>query len=231
MSHKKSSSSNKSKKLPLIITLCILAGLVGGYFFIPAMEQSVNETWNILTSDDREKIRRWVNGFGWWGPVVIITTMILQTFLLFVPTVAMMIVTVLAYGPWWGSILAFTAVTVASSIGYIVGRYLGELFVRKLVGDKTENKIEDFIKDYGFGAVFLFRINSLLSNDAISFISGMLGMNFTTFITATISGITPLILLIAIFSQSMDELKTGMIWISVISLVGFGFYWWWGKNR
>lgn len=35
----------------------------------------------------------------------------------------------------------------------------------------------------------------------------------------------------ALFSQSMDELKTGLIWVSGFSLVALGFYIWWDRTR
>ena len=120
MSGEHSKQTKRNNNLPLMGSITILVILTLGYFSIPAMEQGIDEAWNVLTSSDQDKIHRWVNDFGWWGPAVIILTMIFQTFLLFVPTVAMMIVTVLAYGPWWGSLLAFVAVVLASSIGYIV---------------------------------------------------------------------------------------------------------------
>lgn len=215
----------------MIISAGIVAALILSYFFIPEVKEAFRKTWNILTSSDRDKIEEWVRQFGWWGPAVIIVVMILQTFLLFLPTIAFIVVIVLAYGPLWGSLLALISITVASMVGYGVGRLLGKLFVIRMIGRKTEDKIASFIGNYGFWAVFLVRFNSLLSNDAASFVAGMLGMNFTVFTLATLSGITPLILTIAWFGESVDDLKNGLIWISVISLLLFALYVWWDKNR
>ncbi|MBY5959076.1 TVP38/TMEM64 family protein [Membranicola marinus] len=231
MTDSPNSSANNKSQVPLIISAIIIALLIQGYFFIPEMRQGVNEAWNVLTSEDDKKIKQWVNGFGWLGPIVIIVTMVVQTFLLVVPTVALIVVAILAYGPWWGSLLALVAVLTASSVGYVVGKYLGRIFVDKMIGEKTEKKITAFIKDYGFWSVFLVRFNSLLSNDAISFVGGIVKMKFGKFITATAAGISPLIILIALFSQSMEDLKSGLIWVSVLSLAAFGFYLWWDKTR
>lgn len=218
-------------QIPLIISAGIVTALILSYFFIPEVKEAFRETWTILTSNDRDKIEEWVRQFGWWGPVVIILVMILQTFLLFLPTIAFIVVIVLTYGPLWGSLLALISITVASMVGYGVGRFLGKLFVIRMIGQKTEDKIASFIGAYGFWAVFLVRFNSLLSNDAVSFVAGMLGMNFMVFTLATLSGITPLILTIAWFGESVDDLKNGLIWISVISLLLFAMYVWWDKKR
>ncbi len=64
--------------------------------------------------------------------------------------------------------------------------------MKKILGTKTEGKIANFIDDYGFWAVFITRLNPFLSNDAISFVAGMLRMGYWKFISATLAGIAPL---------------------------------------
>ena len=142
-----------------------------------------------------------------------------------------MVVAILAYGPIWGSVIVFIAVYSASSVGYFIGKYVGTQFIVSLLGKKTLEKVSSFLEDYGFWAVLITRINPFLSNDAISFVAGILKMNYWKFITATLIGITPLIALIAITGQNTDSLKTGLLWGSLGSLLIFGGYIWWDKRR
>lgn len=225
------SSSPKKSKLPLYLSLLLVAILVICYFAIPSVNDFFNEAWNVLTSDDEARVKKWVEDFGWFGPVVIVLAMVIQMFLLVIPTILLMIVSTLAYGPFWGSIINFTAVIIASSVGYAIGKYLGLSFIERLLGEKTTKKITTFIEDYGFWAVVITRINPFLSNDAISFVAGILKMNYWKFISATSVGITPLILLIAITGQNTDSLKTGLLYGSIASLLIFGGYIWWDKQR
>ena len=88
-----------------------------------------------------------------------------------------------------------------------------------------------FLNNYGFWAVMITRINPFLSNDAISFIAGLLRMNYIKFITATLIGIAPLTLLIALTGRNIDSLKSGLLWGSLVSLVLFGLYIWWDKKQ
>lgn len=169
-------ASVKQSKLPLYISALIVVSLVLAYFFVPGVQDFLTEAWNVLTSDDNERIEAWVGNFGWFGPVVLVLAMILQMFLLVIPTIALMVVSVLAYGPIFGSIIILVAVFSASSVGYFIGRYFGPLIVEKLIGHKNEKKIGDFIDDYGFWAVIVTRLNPFLSNDAISFVAGILKM-------------------------------------------------------
>lgn len=225
------SSSPKKSKLPFYLSLLLVAILVISYFAVPPVNDFFKEAWSVLTSDDEARVKKWVEDFGWFGPVVIVVAMIVQMFLLVIPTILLMIVSTLAYGPIWGSIINFTAVIIASSVGYAIGKYLGLSFIERLLGEKTTKKITTFIENYGFWAVVITRINPFLSNDAISFVAGILKMNYWKFISATAVGITPLILLIAITGQNTDSLKTGLLYGSIASLLIFGGYIWWDKKR
>lgn len=231
MEDKIEKASVKKSKAPLYISLAILATLVLAYFFIPEVQNFLNQAWDTLTSNDEKRIKLWVNQFGWIGPLVLILTMILQMFLLVIPSIALMVVSILAYGPIFGSLIILAAIYAASTVGYIIGRYFGPVIVEKLIGHKTEKKISHFLDDYGFWAVIVTRLNPLLSNDAISFVAGILKMGYWKFVGATLVGISPLILFIAILGDSTEGLKTGLLWGSVISLILFLGYVWWDKRK
>ena len=223
-------TSVKKSKAPLYISLGIIAALVLSYFLIPQVQDFLDTAWSVLTSGDKQRVNEWVGQFGWFGPAVIILTMILQMFLLVIPTPVLMVVAIIAYGPIWGSVILFVAVFLASSIGYFIGRYLAPVFAEKLIGKKTEKKISSFIEDYGFWTVIVVRLSPFLSNDAISFVGGILKMGYWKFIGATMIGIAPLIIFIAYLGGNYERLKTGLIWTSVISLVLFIAFVWWDKK-
>lgn len=224
-------TSVKKSKAPLIVSGIIIAALVAAYFFIPGVRDFFTEAWEVLTSNDEERITEWVSDFGWMGPTMLILAMVSQMFLIVIPSVALMVVSILAYGPIFGSLIIFAAIFTASSIGYFIGRYFGPVIVEKLIGPSNKIKIEDFIEDYGFWAVIVTRINPFLSNDAISFVGGILKMGYWRFIGATLVGIAPLTIFIAIIGKSTDGLKTGLLWGSLISLAIFILYVWWDKKK
>jgi uncharacterized membrane protein YdjX (TVP38/TMEM64 family) len=220
----------KQSKAPLYISIAVVAAIVLSYFFIPEVKEFLSNGWEVLTSGDEERTRQWVSQFGYFGPVVIILGMVLQMFLLVIPTPVLMVVTILAYGPVIGSIILFAAVFIASTTGYFIGRYFGPVIVEKLIGVKSEKKLTSFIEDYGFWTVIVVRLSPFLSNDAISFVAGVLRMGYWRFIGATMLGISPLIIFIAYLGGNYERLKTGLIWASVISLVLFIAFVWWDKK-
>ena len=224
-------TSVKKSKAPLIVSGIIIIGHVAAYFFIPGVRNFLTEAWTVLTSNDEERITNWVSDFGWMGPTMLILAMVAQMFLIVIPSVALMVVSILAYGPIFGSLIIFAAIFTASSVGYFIGRYFGPVIVEKLIGPSNKIKIEDFIEDYGFWAVIVTRINPFLSNDAISFVGGILKMGYWRFIGATLVGIAPLTIFIAIIGKSTDGLKTGLLWGSLVSLAIFILYVWWDKKK
>ncbi|TVZ16084.1 TVP38/TMEM64 family protein [Maribacter sp. MAR_2009_72] len=224
-------SPSKKSRLPLYSSIALLVAIIAAYFLVPSVQEFLDEAWRVLTSDDEEQIKNWVAGFGWFGPIVLVLAMIVQMFLLVIPSILLMVVSILAYGPIWGSVIIFASVFAASSVGYFIGNYFGDSIVTKIIGKKSEDKVESFLEDYGFWAVIITRFNPFLSNDAISFVGGLLHMGYWKFIGATMVGIAPLTLFIAIFGKSTDDLKMGLLWGSLISLLAFGGYVWYDKRH
>lgn len=223
-------TSVKQSKAPLYISLGIIAALIISYFFIPSVKEFLDSGWNVLTSGDEKRTEQWVAQFGLLGPAVIILIMVLQMFLLVIPTPVLMVVAILAYGPLIGSLILFAAVFLASTIGYIIGRYFGPVIVEKLIGPKSEKKISAFIEDYGFWTVIVVRLSPFLSNDAISFVGGILRMGYWRFMGATMIGISPLIIFIAWLGGDYERLKTGLLWTSIVSIFLFVLFVLWDKK-
>ena len=224
MNEKNGPEETKQSKIPLIISGIILSGIIISYFVIPEVQHFLKDSYDTLTSGNEGRISEWVSRLGFWGPLFIIFSMSLQMFLLIIPSPLLIVVSVLAYGPYWGTVIAICAILVASTIGFFVGKYLGEVTIDKLIGPKKENKLEFYVKRYGGWAVFIARLTPLLSNDAISFVAGILRMGYWKFTGATLAGITPLTILIAWFGENNDRLKNGLIWISGIRLAIFIVY-------
>lgn len=213
------------REKPLVaISLGIVLIITGLYFFWPSFHESVNQAFSILASGDRERLNKFFKQFGIWGPLAIILAMVAQMFLIVIPSVALLVVSILAYGPLKGTLISLLAVLVASTVGYLIGRKLGPVTIDRLIGSKTREKTENYVERYGFWAVIVIRFSPLLSNDAISFVGGLLRMNYWRFMGATFIGILPLIVLIAYLGETNERLKTGLIWVSVISLIAFIAY-------
>lgn len=216
---------------PLYVTLAVLLILVGCWFFWPDFQTTAREGWTVLRSGERPSIAAWMQQFGYWGPVVIVGAMVAQMFLFVVNVVLLILVAILAYGPWWGSGLALAGILVASSVGYGLGRALGESFVTRVLGQKNEQKVLEVVDRYGVWAVIIARLSPALSDDAISFVAGLARMGYLKFMAATTVGVVPLIALLAYLGEDSARLKSGLLWVTGGSLLLFGAYVWWDRSR
>lgn len=224
-------NGSKNGRLPLYLTAGLIITVIAAGILIPAARAFFANAWDVLSSGDQDRIHQWVGTFGAYGPFVIIAAMVVQMFLLIIPTVLLMLVAILAYGPVWGSAIALTAVAVASTAAYALGRYLEKNTLSRLIGEGTGKKLSAYLEDYGFWAVFMTRLNPFLSNDAISLIAGFLRMGYPKFMGATLLGISPLIIIIAIVNKSSGPWKTILFWCSLSGFILLGLYIWLDRRR
>lgn len=197
----------------------IIFFLVILYFTHTPFQDSVKEAWDVLLSEDRERIKAYVKQFGIWGPVAIIVFIVLQMFLIVFPSWLPIIVGVLAYGFWWGILINLIGVGIASTIGYFIGKK-----IKGIVSNDKNEKWKYWINHYSFGTVVLFRTSPFFSNDAIAFIAGIFRMDYKKFMLATYAGMVPLSFAVAYFSRDIDRLENGLYWIGGVGAVLYGVY-------
>jgi uncharacterized membrane protein YdjX (TVP38/TMEM64 family) len=119
----------------------------------------------------------------------------------------------------------------ASAIGYGVGRLAGKKLVHKLISEKAAKKVEVQVNRYGLWAVAIARVIPIISNDAISFVAGSIGLGFWKFLGATTAGVVPLITLIAFIGNDTDSLKNGLLWLSGFGITAFLIFYFYDKRK
>lgn len=214
----------KAHKLTWIGPIALILAAVLLYFVWPGYASFVDRAYTVLTSGDAEEIQDWVAQYGGWGPAVILAGMFMQTLLAVVPSIMLMVVAVLAYGPWWGGLLAWGGVTLAALLAFGIGRAVGVGTIERFVGTRTRRKMERAVDRYGIGAIVAARIAPILSTDAVSFVAGLVCMKVSHFLLATAIGTLPLAILIAWLGQDWRRMQTGLAALSVISIAAIVVY-------
>lgn len=217
MGEKQTGQKSKNNNSLLWLSIAILVSLVASYFIFPGFKAGVNEAFDVLTSEDDDRIRTWVKQFGALGPIVLILSMTAQMFMLIIPNLLLFIIAILCYGPIWGSLICLAGVFTSSTIGYFVGKKLGPRAIDRFVSEKMQEKISAFVGRYGVKAIAIARLSSLAS-DALGFVAGILEMEYKKFIIATMTGILPVVVLIAIFGKN-GNVEKSLLWIAGIAVV------------
>ena len=223
MVHKKEHKKVKSgPNWMLWISILILVGLVASYFIFPEYKAGLDEAFDVITSEDQDRIKTWVQRFSILGPIVLILAMTAQMFLMFVPNLLMFTIAIICYGPIWGSLICLIGVFCSSSLGYTIGKALGPRAMDRILSEKTQDKIAAFVQRYGYKAITIARMSSL-GTDSIGFAAGILEMNYKKFIIATMCGTAPVIAVIAIFGNN-GTVERGLLWMAGISLAALVVY-------
>lgn len=137
-------------KLSLLLAL-IIFGVVGFWFRIPIWEK-LTDLYHLFS--DREQIRDLISSFGTSAPPVFMLIQVLQVLVAPVPGEATGFIGGYLFGALPGFIYSSIGLTVGSWINFIIGRFLGERYVRRLIPAAKFQKIDGMVKRQG--VIFLF---------------------------------------------------------------------------
>jgi len=210
--------------IPALASLVVLFTAVGFYFLDSAFQQWADKAYEAFTTGEVEEIKEFLEPYRDIGYLILLGAFLFQLFLFFVPSVLVMSLCIIMYGPWLGGLLCLVGVFLASVFAYVLGDALGNYTVDKIVGHKSREKMETFLKKYGFWTVAVFRLSPFLSNDAVSFVAGLVSMSFWRFIGATMLGITPLTIILAWMGENSERVKIGFIILGVVSILALALY-------
>lgn len=201
------------------------------WYLSPGIQSLANEAWNVLNSGNREKLRDWVSQFGAGGIIILLFFFLVQMFAFVIPSWFLIVVSVLAYGPVGGGIIALVGLVLAATVAYWIGRLFSEFTIKKMIDQKSEKKMRHYLQRYGFWTVVIFKLAPFLSNDLISYAAGLVSMSFSRFLLASTIGSSPLVMIIAYLGETNERLRNGFLIVSVISVVGFIIYVWWDQKQ
>ena len=137
---------------------------------------------------------------GPWGlPVAVIAFAILA--FLGVPQIVLIAATVVAFGPWVGSLYSWIGTLVSSLIGFWLGRWFGGRLLRD-VGGEGLNRFMRLIGENGFLASLIVRQVPMAPFIVVNMAAGVTPMRHREFAAGTALGIIPKIVLTAFAGSS-----------------------------
>ena len=105
-------STDKKKKSLKIFLVLVIASLAFGVRYS-----------GLADNIDLEKIRTFINGYGYLGPVIYILTVSLAP-ALFLPGAPFIIAGGILFGSFWGIVYGITGATTGACIAFLVSRYV-----------------------------------------------------------------------------------------------------------
>ena len=214
----------KKPSIPAVASITLILTAVGFYFFDNQFQQWANKAYDAFSTGEVKEVKQFLEPYRDIGYLILLGAFLFQLFLFFIPSVLVMSLCIVMYGPWLGGALCLVGVFLASVFAYVLGNALGTYTIDKIIGHSSREKMEAFLEKYGFWTVAVFRLSPFLSNDAVSFVGGLVSMSFWRFIGATMLGITPLTIILAWMGEDTERVKIGFIILGVVSLLALGLY-------
>jgi len=137
--------------IPIILAL-IVFGLVVFWFRIPIWEK-ITDLYRFFS--DREKISLLISSFGTSAPPVFMLVQILQVIFAPVPGEATGFIGGYLFGTLPGFIYSSIGLTVGSWLNFVIGRFVGERYVRKRIPAHQFQKIDGLVKRQGVIVLFI----------------------------------------------------------------------------
>lgn len=174
-------------KFTAIAILCIVLFL--GYIYRIQIWEKVAEYYILFT--DREQIKSFVTSFGAGSPVIFIIIQILQVVFAPVPGEATGFIGGYLFGAAKGFLFSSIGLTVGSLINFLIGRFLGERYIRKLIPTSYLSRFDTFLKRQGVIVIFILFVFPGFPKDFLCLFLGLSSLSLRVFIILAAVGRMP----------------------------------------
>ncbi len=135
----------------------------------------------MLTIDNMQNLKTWIEGFGAAGYVIYIGIYIAAA-LFFLPGTPIALLAGIAFGPILGTLLAVTGATLGAVAAFLVARYAGRSMVEGWAAkNEAFKKIDEGVQKQGWRMVMLTRLVPVFPYNVQNFAYGLTTINLPTF--------------------------------------------------
>jgi phospholipase D1/2 len=221
----KQNKESKSKKRRRQIWLGV--GILVTLFAVAAAWK-----WTPLAEQiDIRKITSWVFSIrdNPARPVIILGAYLAGSLVL-IPVTVLILATALVFGALLGCAYSFAGCFLGAAVTYAVGYFLGQDFVRQLIGSRWK-RVEKNINRTGILAVATVRLLPMAPFTIVNIVSGAFQVPFRDYIIGSLIGMAPGIIIINLFAHQVESairdpgigsymLLIGLVAASVLGTLG-----------
>lgn len=192
--------------LKIIVGAVAVLALVGIYY-------AVVRSGALPNLGDDQQLRRLVETWGAWGPLLIMILMAAAIVMSPIPSGPIALVAGAAYGPLLGALYIVVGAEAGAIVAFWIARCLGYESLRCWpAARRLLHKLERRRSQTGLMlAVFLSRLLPFISFDAVSYVAGLTPLTFWRFAIATLAGVIPVSFLLAYFGDRVVEAEARRI--------------------
>jgi uncharacterized membrane protein YdjX (TVP38/TMEM64 family) len=202
----KTPNKNIQKKIIVIAVICVLVWL--GYMYRAPLWEHVTSYYHLFT--DRDQIKAFVASFGRSAPVVFIVIQILQVLLAPFPGEATGFIGGFLFGTAKGFLYSSIGLTAGSLVNFLVGRFMGKHYVRKLIPEKQLERLDKVVKRQGVIVLFVLFVFPGFPKDYLCLFLGLSALPLKVFIVLATIGRMPGTLMLSLQGATVFEQRYGL---------------------
>jgi len=152
-----------------------------------------------------------------WYALPIVAGAYIALGLAFVPVLALVAATGVAFGPWLGPVYAMTGCVASASTGFGLGRWVGRQRVQQIGGARVR-RLHQALERNGTLAVFVLRkvpAPFMLANIVV----GASGVRYRDFLIGTVLGMGALVIALAGFGYRLTRIIDHPSWTEALGAV------------
>lgn len=140
-----------------------------------------NNIYGFFSFENTNELKLYVKSFGIMAPCVFILLFALAT-VLFVPGLPITVLAGMLFGAFWGTVYVVIGSTIGVSLAFLIGRYIGRDFVKKMADKNPRmSKLDNYIKKQGNTILIISRLVPLFPFNLQNYVYGITDIEFGTY--------------------------------------------------
>ena len=213
-----------SRNRHLVAALLVAAIFLSGFVLVIFREPLVHiltTTYDLLI--DREKTEAFIRTSGHWAPLVFMAVQLLQVILAPIPGEATGFIGGYLFGAGKGFMYSSISLALGSLINFLIGRFLGMRFVRRVIPANKLARMDQTVTHHGVLVILLLFIFPGFPKDYLCLFLGITAMPLKLFLIMATFGRMPGTLMLSLQGAMLFERMYG-IFALILGICGLILY-------
>lgn len=171
--------------------------------------------------NDLERVHTALKTSGWLGALIFIAIQMGQVVLAPIPGDVTGFLGGYLFGAWEGFLLSTIGLTIGSMLNFLIGHFLGERVVRRLVNDETYRKYNEMVQYKGILVIFFFFIVPGFPKDYLCLFLGLTRLPAQVFFVLSTVGRIPGTVALSLQGASCFESNYMVFAVASVSYILF----------
>lgn len=203
------------------IAVGLAAAAVIAILYRASLLRQMQVLYELLT--DREQVTAYVASFGRAAPLVFMGVQVLQVIMAPIPGEATGFIGGYLFGAFIGCLYSTIALTIGSWLNFLIGRFLGKRWVRRMIPKDKLKKYDHMLRHQGMLVVFLLFLFPGFPKDYLCLFLGVSTMPMRVFLLMAMIGRIPGTLMLSLQGALVYE-KNYLIFCLLVAVNAVGIY-------